>query len=158
MDEPLQAEQQLGFPAGATAGASSLDTAAPTVSLPHFSHFPYLFAHCCVLPVVASFPISRLTATPTSHVPFSTSSGSHLTLQHNCLIFSLCRCRAFQTQRPRQRRERAAMTRMDRMAGRRRTGTPPSFSIVLNSHQTWHMTPVSHLVHLLVTVITFYHL
>merc|ERR1719237_837900 len=27
----LEAEQQLGFPAGATAGASSLDTAAPTV-------------------------------------------------------------------------------------------------------------------------------
>ena len=28
----LQAEQQLGFPAGAAAGASSLDTAGPTVS------------------------------------------------------------------------------------------------------------------------------
>merc|ERR1719189_1765910 len=27
----LEAEQQLGFPAGAAAGASSLDTAAPTV-------------------------------------------------------------------------------------------------------------------------------
>merc|ERR1719414_2165993 len=27
----LEAEQQLGFPAGAAAGASSLDTAGPTV-------------------------------------------------------------------------------------------------------------------------------
>ena len=83
-----QAEQQLGFPAGATAGASSLDTAAPTVSLLHSSIFTLFLSTCCLvfffivhlfliyrplpvppLPVLASYPISHFTATPTSHFP-----------------------------------------------------------------------------------------
>ena len=88
MVHPLQAEQQLGFPAGATAGASSLDTAAPTVSLLHSSIFTLFLSTCCLvflfkfhlfliyrplpvppLPVLASYPISHFTATPTSHFP-----------------------------------------------------------------------------------------
>ena len=89
MVHPLQAEQQLGFPAGATAGASSLDTAAPTVSLLHSSIFFFNFLIYLLfsfllhfspfliyrplpvppLPVLASYPISHFTATPTSHFP-----------------------------------------------------------------------------------------
>ena len=49
MVHPLQAEQQLGFPAGATAGASSLDTAAPTVSLLHSSIFTLFLFTCCLV-------------------------------------------------------------------------------------------------------------
>ena len=43
MNDALQAEQQLGFPAGAAAGASSLDTAAPTVSILLANHIFHLY-------------------------------------------------------------------------------------------------------------------
>ena len=142
MYHPLQAEQQLGFPAGATAGASSLDTAAPTVSLLHssifffnfliyslfsfllhFSPFPYLSPTASAPPTCPCI-ISHLSLHSNTHLTFSTWSASYSTLQRNCLLsYHCCRCRAFQTQRQRRRQGGAAMTRMDRTAGRRRTGT-----------------------------------
>ena len=72
--DPLQAEQQLGFPAGATAGASSLDTAAPTVS---FFHIREGLKKGGESMVFLTYPISRFTAPPTlqlSHFPFSSNS------------------------------------------------------------------------------------
>ena len=74
MNDALQAEQQLGFPAGAAAGASSLDTAAPTVSiLLENQIFHYIF-HISLIPQQHLLLMS-------AHIPFL----FHL-LPHKCLI------------------------------------------------------------------------
>ena len=118
MNDSLQAEQQLGFPAGAAAGASSLDTAAPTVSILLESH---IFHHICVgVQPVLAYPIPQLTAEPILHLVLK--NFKIVAQSSDQLICSLCRCRAFQTQRQRLRQEGAVMTRMDRMAERRRIG------------------------------------
>ena len=63
MNDSLQAEQQLGFPAGAAAGASSLDTAAPTVSiLLENQIFHYIF-HISLIPQQHLLLMS-------AHIPF----------------------------------------------------------------------------------------
>ena len=90
----LEAEQQLGFPAGAAAGASSLETAAPTVSF------------------FRTWTIS------------SDQLGLILIQTLHCILSNpfLSRCRASPTRRRRWRQEGAVKTRMAAKEGRRRTG------------------------------------
>ena len=88
--DPLQAEQQLGFPAGATAGASSLDTAAPTVSVlspqPNLSPTHYLIQISCWCPTCPSTSyLSPHSSTHLAIIQLSTFLVVQLTYQVPCI-------------------------------------------------------------------------